>query len=42
MATATKGYFYALGRRKSVTARARVMNGKGSITINGRRLLFKQ
>jgi small subunit ribosomal protein S9 len=36
MATATKGYFYALGRRKSVTARARVMNGKGSITINGK------
>jgi small subunit ribosomal protein S9 len=36
MATATKGYFYALGRRKSVTARARVMNGKGAITINGK------
>ena len=36
MAIATKGYFYALGRRKSVTARARVMNGKGSITINGK------
>ena len=36
MATATKGYFYALGRRKSVTARARDMNGKGSITINGK------
>ena len=36
MATATKGYFYALGRRKSVTARARVKNGKGSITINGK------
>jgi small subunit ribosomal protein S9 len=36
MATATKGYFYALGRRKSVTARARVMNGKGAITINSK------
>ena len=36
MATATNGYFYALGRRKSVTARARVMNGKGAITINGK------
>ena len=36
MATATKGYFYALGRRKSVTARARVMTGKGAITINGK------
>jgi small subunit ribosomal protein S9 len=32
----SKGYFYALGRRKSVTARARVMNGKGSITINSK------
>lgn len=32
----TKGYFYALGRRKSVTARVRVMSGKGSITINGK------
>lgn len=31
-----KGYFYALGRRKSVTARARLMSGKGSITINGK------
>lgn len=27
-------YFYALGRRKSSTARVRLMNGKGSITIN--------
>ena len=32
---ATKNYFYGLGRRKSATARARVMNGKGVITING-------
>lgn len=32
---ATKGhYYYALGRRKSATARVRVMNGKGAITIN--------
>ena len=28
-------YFYGLGRRKSATARVRVMNGKGSIVING-------
>jgi small subunit ribosomal protein S9 len=27
-------YFYALGRRKSATARIRLMGGKGSITIN--------
>lgn len=27
-------YFYGLGRRKSSTARARLMPGKGSITIN--------
>ncbi|MEI6480977.1 MAG: 30S ribosomal protein S9 [Candidatus Saccharibacteria bacterium] len=33
---AAKGYFYALGRRKSVTARARLMTGKGAITINGK------
>ena len=31
---AEKAYFYGLGRRKSATARVRVMNGKGSITIN--------
>lgn len=29
-------YFYALGRRKSATARVRLQNGKGSITINGK------
>lgn len=29
-------YFYALGRRKSVTARVRLMSGKGSITINNK------
>lgn len=27
-------YFYALGRRKSATARVRVMKGKGNILIN--------
>lgn len=33
---ATQNYFYALGRRKSATARVRLMGGKGSITINGK------
>lgn len=28
------GYFYALGRRKSATARVRLSNGKGVITVN--------
>jgi small subunit ribosomal protein S9 len=32
---AEKNYFYGLGRRKSATARVRVMNGKGAIHING-------
>lgn len=32
---ATKAYHYALGRRKSATARVRLMTGKGEITING-------
>ena len=36
MATATKPYTYALGRRKSATARVRLMDGKGSIIINGK------
>lgn len=27
-------YHYALGRRKSATARVRLMNGKGKLTIN--------
>lgn len=27
-------YFYALGRRKSATARVRLMKGKGSFTVN--------
>lgn len=31
---ATKNYFYALGRRKSATARVRLQNGKGVITVN--------
>jgi len=29
-------YHYALGRRKSATARVRLMNGKGKLTINER------
>ncbi|TXG76951.1 30S ribosomal protein S9 [Patescibacteria group bacterium] len=29
-----KHYYYGLGRRKSATARVRVMNGKGTITVN--------
>ena len=29
-------YFYALGRRKSATARVRLQNGKGNIIINGK------
>jgi small subunit ribosomal protein S9 len=33
---ATPNYYYALGRRKSATARVRLMNGKGHITINGK------
>jgi small subunit ribosomal protein S9 len=34
---ATKdSYFYALGRRKSATARVRLQGGKGAITINGK------
>jgi len=27
-------YFYALGRRKSATARVRLMSGKGAVTVN--------
>jgi small subunit ribosomal protein S9 len=33
---AKDNYFYALGRRKSATARVRLMSGKGVITINGK------
>jgi small subunit ribosomal protein S9 len=29
-------YFYALGRRKSSTARIRLQSGKGNITVNGK------
>jgi small subunit ribosomal protein S9 len=29
-------YFYALGRRKSATARVRLQGGKGGITVNGK------
>ncbi|MDL2362891.1 MAG: 30S ribosomal protein S9 [Patescibacteria group bacterium] len=32
---AKDSYFYALGRRKSATARVRLMGGKGNVTING-------
>jgi len=31
---ATQTYFYALGRRKSSTARVRLQGGKGSIVVN--------
>lgn len=31
---AAQSYFYGLGRRKSATARVRIMNGKGSVTVN--------
>lgn len=31
---AKQDYFYALGRRKSATARVRLFKGKGNITIN--------
>ena len=31
---ATKSYTHGLGRRKAATARARLMKGKGNITIN--------
>ncbi len=31
---AASSYFYALGRRKSATARVRLTNGKGAILIN--------
>lgn len=31
-----KNYFYGLGRRKSASARVRLMPGKGDITVNGK------
>lgn len=34
MAETKTHYYYALGRRKSATARVRLMNGKGNIVIN--------
>lgn len=33
---AAEHYYYALGRRKSATARVRLQNGKGNIVINGK------
>jgi small subunit ribosomal protein S9 len=33
---AKDSYFYALGRRKSATARVRLQGGKGNIIINGK------
>jgi small subunit ribosomal protein S9 len=36
-ATAKNGYFYGLGRRKAATARARLLSGKGSITVNNKK-----
>jgi len=36
MATKSNNYFYALGRRKSATARVRLTSGKGVVTINGK------
>ena len=32
---AAQHYTYAIGRRKSATAKVRLTNGKGNITING-------
>lgn len=36
MAEKKNDYFYALGRRKSATARVRVKGGKGTIVVNGK------
>ena len=36
MATATNNYFYALGRRKSATARVRLTSKKGDFVVNGK------
>jgi small subunit ribosomal protein S9 len=33
---ANQEYFYALGRRKSATARVRLQSGKGTIAVNGK------
>lgn len=32
-------YFYGLGRRKSATARARLLSGKGEVTVNGKKAI---
>src|SRR5579884_2630467 len=34
--TKAHSYYYALGRRKSATARVRVQKGKGNIVVNGK------
>ncbi len=34
--TASHQYFYAIGRRKSSTARVRLQSGKGTVTVNGK------
>ncbi|HVX24190.1 MAG TPA: 30S ribosomal protein S9 [Candidatus Saccharimonadales bacterium] len=34
MANSTKQYHYGLGRRKSATARVRLLPGKGQVTVN--------
>ena len=34
---AKNDYFYGLGRRKASTARARLMSGKGNVTINDKK-----
>ncbi len=34
--TKAQNYYYALGRRKSATARVRVLKGKGNITVNSK------
>jgi small subunit ribosomal protein S9 len=36
MADSAKSYYYALGRRKSATARVRVQKGKGVVTVNSK------
>lgn len=33
---ASNQYFYAIGRRKSATARVRLQGGKGTIVVNGK------
>lgn len=36
---AKNDYFYGLGRRKASTARARLMGGKGNVTINDKKAI---